>query len=68
MKKIYACLVGKWICLNDEDDCVIGTNMSSPETWLKELDQPVHTLEYVNLHCKGRDYKISPIHLQIVTE
>ena len=24
MDKIYACLLGEWVCLNDDPDCKIG--------------------------------------------
>lgn len=24
MKKIYACLVGEWVCLNDDPECKMG--------------------------------------------
>ncbi len=24
MKKVYACLLGEWVCLNDDPDCTIG--------------------------------------------
>ena len=68
MQKVYACLLGEWFCVSDEDDCVIGDGKSSPNIWLEELNQPVHSLDYVNLHYDGRDYKISPTQIQIVTE
>lgn len=36
MTKVYACLIGKWVCLNDDPDCVIGEHMSEPALWWKE--------------------------------
>ncbi len=30
MKLIYACLLGNWVCLNDDENCTIGDNNQSP--------------------------------------
>ncbi len=35
MKKVYACLAGKWVCLNDDPDCVMGSDHLSPTDWYK---------------------------------
>ena len=81
MKKIYACLIGNWVCLNDDPDCVISDNHKNPYYWWeegapvwaptvrdKELEYSFYGLDYVNLHYKGKDYRINPIFIQIVTE
>lgn len=79
MKKVYACLVGNWVCLNDDDNCKIGNNLSSPSDWLREdpeIWSPIHKdkphtynqLDYVELNYEGKDYRINPIFIQIVTE
>lgn len=79
MKKIYACLIGDWVCLNDDPDCKIGGNLSSPSVWFEENAEiwaPVqrkepdtyYQLDYVKLHYKGKDYRINPIFIQIVEE
>lgn len=81
MTKIYACLLGEWVCLNDDPDCVIGNQFSSPTEWWKEgaevyapiQREPEHInsyygLEYVELRYKGKDYRINPIFIQTVTE
>ena len=33
MIEIYANLLGDWYCLNDDDNCVMGPNMVSPNIW-----------------------------------
>lgn len=81
MTKIYACLVGNWVCLNDDPDCVIGDNLQSPSLWWKEgADAYVpasrdktqvnsfYSLDYVKLTYKGKGYRINPIFIQVVTE
>ena len=79
MTKIYACLVGNWVCLNDDPDCVIGTNGQSPYLWYeeggdiwapmqREEDNTYYQLNYVKLHFQGKDYRINPIYIQIVEE
>lgn len=79
MTKIYACLVGNWVCLNDDPDCVIGNNMQDPYTWWEEgaeIYAPItkskkdtlYELDYLKIHYKGKDYRINPIFIQVVTE
>lgn len=79
MTKIYACLVGQWVCLNDDADCVIGGNDISPSQWWKENAKiyaplkrdekdTLYKFPYVNIHYKGKDYRINPIFIQIVSE
>lgn len=81
MTKIYACLLGEWVCLNDDPDCVIGNQFSSPTEWWKEgAEAYVPTqrdskykdsccgLDYLKLNYKGKDYRINPIFIQIVNE
>lgn len=81
MQKIYACLLGEWVCLNDDPDCVIGENLQRPSIWWKE-SAPVYApttrdpgcknslygLDYVNIIYKGKSYRINPMFIQIVTE
>lgn len=79
MTKIYACLIGNWVCLNDDPDCKIGEHKSSPFVWWEENaeiwaplkrkeEHTMYQLDYVNLHYKGRDYRINPIFIQVVVE
>lgn len=68
-----------WIDLTTESDTVMGNNMVSPTTWWEEnaeIYAPVtpnkpHTayeLPYVMIGYKGKDYRVSPYHLQIVQD
>ena len=79
MKKIYACLLGDWVCLNDDPDSIIDRNGQSPFTWWEEgapiyapfsrsRENSLYELDYVDIHYKGKDYRINPIFIQIVTE
>lgn len=38
MVKIYACLLGNWVCLNDDETCKIGENLQTPEQWYEETN------------------------------
>ncbi len=80
MVKIYANLIGNWVCLNDDENCIIGDNHSSPSLWWEEnaiiyapfnrqTQNTLYQYPYVNVHYKGKDYRINPtVHIQIVTE
>lgn len=79
MKYVYANLIGTWQCLNDDPDCKIGDNLASPYIWweenaeiyspkTKEAENSFYSLDYVNICYKGVDYRIHPIHIQIVTK
>lgn len=78
MKKIYACLAGKWVNLCDDSECVMGENHASPTIWYeenasiwsplkKEREHTYYQLDYVEIHYKGIDYRINPIFIQILT-
>lgn len=81
MTKIYACLIGNWVCLNDDPNCTISEYLKDPYLWWKE-DAPIHSpmernpesensfyeLDYVRLVYLGKEYRISPTFVQIVTE
>ena len=79
MKKIYACLLGDWVCLNDDPHCLIDEAKLSPSEWW-ENDAPIwnpfkpdnentlYQMPYVNISYKGKDYRINPIFIQIVNE
>ena len=36
MKKVYACLAGEWVCLNDDPDSKISEYGKSPYLWWEE--------------------------------
>lgn len=78
MTKVYACLIGNWVCLNDDPNCKMGDRKVSPYIWWEEnaeIFAPIqreeadtlYQLDYINIHHKGTDYRINPIFLQIVT-
>lgn len=79
MTKIYANLIGKWECLNDDPNCLMGNNKVSPIDWWKESSE-IHSpfqkskentyeqLDYLWIHYNGRDYRINPIFVQVVVD
>ena len=79
MVKIYACLAGEWVCLNDDPDCKISESYKSPYLWWKEgaplyapqnrnpeVENSFYWLDYVHIFYKGNDWRINPMFLQIV--
>ena len=81
MTKIYAYLLGNWVCLNADPDSTIGDWYQTPDLRWKEGDpiydpaarnteiaDTLYCLDYVKLHYKGKDYRINPICIQVVTE
>ena len=36
MQKVYACLTGNWVCLNDDPECVMGIHRVNPSQWYEE--------------------------------
>lgn len=81
MKKVYACLTGNWVCLNDDPECVIGIHRQTPYLWWEEgatiyspitkaedYEDSFYGLDYVDIYYLGKDYRINPIFIQIVTE
>lgn len=79
MKKVYACLTGNWVCLNDDPDCVMGEHHSSPIQWYeenatiwaplqREEEHTYYQLNYVHIFYHHKDYRINPVFIQIVEE
>ena len=79
MKEIYACLIGNWVCLNDDPTCKMGIHHASPDMWYEEnapifapfnrdAEDTYYQLDYVYIHYQGADYRINPIFIQIVEE
>lgn len=78
MKKIYACLAGNWVCLNDDPTCTVGNKGLSPSAWY-EAGAPVFApakrepdkycqLDYVDIRYKGVEYRINPIFIQVIID
>lgn len=81
MTKVYACLAGNWVCLNDEPDTTISEWGKSPFIWWEEgapiyaptvrdeeIENSFYGLDYLHIHYKNKDYRINPIFVQIVSE
>lgn len=81
MKRIYACLLGNWVCLNDDENCKIGTELESPSQWFEngarvyapmtpnlDYEHSYYGLNYVQIIYKGVSHRINPMFIQIVGE
>ena len=79
MEKVYACLVGDWVCLNDDPHCKIGENLLTPAAWWKEnaaiwnpkevqKEYTMYQMPYVKIFYQGKEYRIHPQFIQIVEE
>lgn len=77
--KVYACLHGNWVCLNDDPDCRImeqrvqswwedGAEAYAPLERDPQYDDSYCGLNYVRINYRGKEYRINPIFIQIVTE
>lgn len=75
--QIYANLLGEWVNLTEDDACKIGSHLSSPTIWWeenaeiwypfnRENEHTMYQMSYVHISYKGKDYRIHPIHIQIV--
>ncbi|MCP1226781.1 hypothetical protein, partial [Sebaldella sp. S0638] len=72
-----ACLLGEWVNLNNDSDSLIegkspyiwyeeGADVYSPEK--RNKYGTYYELDYVHIYFKGKDYRINPIFIQIVTD
>jgi hypothetical protein len=79
MTKVYACLIGDWVCLNDDPECKIGNHRTSPYLWWEEGGEiyaplkrsegdTMYQFPYVDIIFKGHHYRVSPYLIQIVQE
>lgn len=79
MKKFYACLLGNWVCLNDDPECRIGDEKKFPSEWFeenapvyapfqRETEDSYYELDYVKIRYLGKTYRINPVFLQVVYE
>ncbi len=81
MTKVYACLAGDWVCLNDDPDCVFTHHSQAPSVWweekapiyapaklTKDMEDSMYYQNYVNIYFKGKTYRIHPMFIQIVHE
>lgn len=81
MTKIYACLAGNWVCLNDDPECTVGEYHKSPYYWWEEgapiyapaernknVENSYYGLDYMHIYYHGKDWRINPMFVQIVSE
>lgn len=81
MTKVYACLAGNWVCLNNDPKCTIGESHKEPSLWWnegaslyspcqkeKDYEHSYYGLDYLHIFYEGKDWRINPIFVQIVTE
>lgn len=67
MKNIYACLLGQWFNLSADTTCIID-NTANPNVWWEEYGANMFKYDYVNITYKGKNYRIHPTFIQVVTE
>lgn len=81
MTKVYACLLGNWVCLNDDPNCKFSDTGKTPYEWweenapiyapvlqTKEMSDNFYYQNYVNISYQGKTYRINPFFIQIVHE
>lgn len=78
MTKIYACLIGNWVCLSDDPDCRMGRNLEHPSLWFNNdsninaltkryEDDSFSELDSIRIIYKDVTYTINPIFIQLVS-
>lgn len=67
MKNIYACLLGQRFNLSADTTCIID-NTANPNVWWEEYGANMFKYDYVNITYKGKNYRIHPTFIQVVTE
>lgn len=73
MTKIYACLLGEWI---DITETATVADHQDPLKYFKEnleySDESRYAkcfkYDYIHIQYQGKDYRINPVFIQIVTE
>lgn len=81
MKSVYANLLGKWVRLDDDPECLIGNNQKSPSMWFEEnakiynprmisedQEDSLYFFPHVWIYYLGNEYIISPSNIQVVIE
>lgn len=80
LKKVYACLLGEWKCLNDDPNLRIsdhkdaylwweeGAPIYAPMTPNPKLEHSFYGLNYVKIYYMGKEYRINPVFIQVVVE
>ena len=81
MKQVYACILGQWVNLHDDPNCIMVVHNESPKDWIlnscdvyapKEKDREEFNhykyLDYILISYKGKTYRINPIFIQVIEE
>lgn len=66
MKNIYACLLGEWVNLT-ASHATIDDNKDA-NVWWEENGTTLFDYDYVNVQYRGKNYRIHPSSIQVVTE
>lgn len=66
MTNIYACLCGNWINLSTSNATV--DNQKPVQTWWEKENNKLFNYDYINIQYNGKNYRIHPSFLQVVTE
>lgn len=66
MANIYACLCGKWVNLTSSNSTV--DDGKPVNTWWKEENNDLFKYDYINIQYNGKNYRIHPSFIQVVTE
>jgi hypothetical protein len=66
MANIYACLCGKWVNLT-LSNATVGAG-KPVNTWWKEENNDLFKYDYINIQYNGKNYRIHPSFIQVVTE
>lgn len=77
LKYVYANLIGTWVNLSEDENCVMGGHRAKPFIWWEEnaeIFSPLNRQEadtmynqdHVQIFYKGKSYRIHPMHIQIV--
>ena len=78
MTRVYANLLGNWVCLNDDPECKMGSHMTPPSIWWeenaevfspihKEIPHTMYQIDYIHIYYRKKEYRINPIFIQITS-
>nr|DAQ49429.1 MAG TPA: hypothetical protein [Caudoviricetes sp.] len=65
MKSIYACLCGTWVNLSASNATV--DDGKPVNTWWKNEGDKLFEYDYLNIQYNGKNYRIHPSFIQVVT-
>ena len=71
--RIYACLIGKWIDITET--ATVADNQEPVKYFRENLEYTngsryanCFKYDYIHIQYQGKDYRINPVFIQIVTE